>query len=416
MLLRFGVQNFRSIRTMQELSLVASALDDTRSGLIRCPAIDGSLLPAVVVYGANASGKSNLVRALSWMRQAIMFSHSRGEPGRGVPRDPFKLDPASRTAATLCSVDFIVENVRYHYGFEASDEIFLRESLYSFPVGRRQVLFEREAQGFEFGRHLRGRNKTIAELTRPNSLFLSAAMQNDHEQLTQIGEFFRAIWIEEPTRWSRIGDIDPKIVEFLDAAGTGVVGARVKNVELDDKTREFGRDLNALFRKAFGEDSAFQMENEVEARSIQLAHRGRDGTETYFELDDESAGTRRLLDLLVPGFRALDTGALMVVDELDDSLHTQACEALLALFSSARTNPKGAQLIATTHDTNLLRSPLLRRDQVWFTEKASDGATHVYPLTDFRTRKGDNLARGYLQGRYGAIPLAGSPSDLIASE
>jgi hypothetical protein len=104
----------------------------------------------------------------------------------------------------------------------------------------------------------------------------------------------------------------------------------------------------------------------------------------------------------------------MVVDELDASLHTQACEALLALFASPKTNPKGAQLIATTHDTNLLRSPLLRRDQVWFTEKDGEGATHLYPLTDFRTRKGDNLERGYLQGRYGAIPFAGSPADIIA--
>ena len=114
-------------------------------------------------------------------------------------------------------------------------------------------------------------------------------------------------------------------------------------------------------------------------------------------------------------FRALDEGTLLVIDESDASLHTQACEAVLALFSSATTNPKGAQLIATTHDTNLLRSPLLRRDQIWFTEKDAEGATHLYPLTDIRTRKGDNLEKGYLQGRYGAIPFAGPISDLISS-
>src|ERR1019366_8784531 len=144
MLLRFGVQNLRSIHDKQELSLVASALDDTPAGLIDCPAAGGRLLPAVVVYGANASGKSNLVKALRWMRQAVLLSHTSGEPEGGVPRRPFALDPASRTAPTTCDVDFVIDDVRYHYGFEASDQAFVREWLYSFPNGRRQILFERE--------------------------------------------------------------------------------------------------------------------------------------------------------------------------------------------------------------------------------------------------------------------------------
>lgn len=110
----------------------------------------------------------------------------------------------------------------------------------------------------------------------------------------------------------------------------------------------------------------------------------------------------------------MDQGTPILIDELNASLHTQACEAILALFSLPAINAKGAQLIATTHDTNLLHSPLLRRDQIWFTEKDGDGATHLYPLTDVRTRKGDNLERGYLQGRYGAIPFAGSASDLVS--
>jgi AAA15 family ATPase/GTPase len=114
-------------------------------------------------------------------------------------------------------------------------------------------------------------------------------------------------------------------------------------------------------------------------------------------------------------FQALDEGAPFVIDELDASLHTQACEAVLALFSSPETNPRGAQLIATTHDTNLLRSRMLRRDQIWFTEKDGHGATHLYPLTDIRTRKEDNIEKGYLQGRFGAIPFSGSISDLVSA-
>ena len=139
------------------------------------------------------------------------------------------------------------------------------------------------------------------------------------------------------------------------------------------------------------------------------------GEPVYLDMADESEGTRRLLRLLIPMFRALDTGAVMVVDELDASLHTHACEMLIELFSSPKTNPKGAQLIATTHDTNLLRSRHLRRDQIWLTEKDTEGATHLYPLTDFRTREGDNLERGYLQGRFGAIPFSGRIADILTT-
>ena len=142
---------------------------------------------------------------------------------------------------------------------------------------------------------------------------------------------------------------------------------------------------------------------------------GADGQSVFLKYSEESEGTRRLVDLLPAVYRALDVGSVLVVDELDASLHTRACELLLALFSSHVTNPKGAQMIATTHDTNLLHSSLLRRDQIWLTEKDHEGATHLYPLTDIRTRKTDNIARGYLQGRYGAIPFAGNVGDLLAT-
>ena len=412
MLLRFGVQNFRSIRDKQELSLVASSLDDTPAGLIDCVAAGGPLLPGVVVYGANASGKSNLVKALRWMRQAVLFSHTRFDPDRGVPYQPFRLDPASRNAPTSCDIDVIIEDVRYHYGIESSNRAFTREWLYSFPNGRRQMLFEREEQVFEFGRNLRGRNRVVADLTRPNSLFVAAAAQNDHEELSKISGFFRAIEADEQDISSMSNDIDPRAVEFLGNIGTGVIGSRLIKAEIDEEHRELVREFVTNIEKISG--ASLQEILDRDQFRLELTHRGQGGAEVHFDLHDESDGTRRLLALLAPAFRALDAASLMVVDELDASLHTQACEALLALFASPKTNPKGAQLIATTHDTNLLRSPLLRRDQVWFTEKNIDGATDLYPLSDFRTRKGDNLERGYLQGRYGAIPFAGSAADIIA--
>ena len=141
-----------------------------------------------------------------------------------------------------------------------------------------------------------------------------------------------------------------------------------------------------------------------ELQLVELAHMGIDGNQYYFKPEDESGGTRRLLMILNPIFNALDHGTLVLIDELDAGLHTQVAEAIFAMFADPEWNPKGAQLVATTHDTNLLQTSALRRDQIWFTEKDAEGASQVYPLTDFRTRKRDDLENAYLEGRYGAVP------------
>jgi AAA15 family ATPase/GTPase len=424
MLLRFSVANHLSIKETQELSLVASSLKDVEEGLITCAAAPGGrLLPAVVIYGANASGKSNVIDALRFMCQAILFSHRRGEPGGGVDRTPFALDSASSNVNTLLTTDFVVEGIRYHYGFAASDEAFTSEWLHTFPGGRRQTLFERDGQSFRFGRSLKGRNRTIASLTRSNSLFISSAAQNDHMQLLKIFEFFHTIEgdieISTPSEIiaTRIGrdEVDRRVINFLHAIGTGVIDYQVVERAVSVEVQAIKESISAAIEKHIGRPLRTESKADDSRSTIELAHRGSDGRPIFFNLDMESAGTRRLLVVLGKAFRALDRGTVLVIDELDASLHTQACEAALALFSSRATNPRGAQLIATTHDTNLLRSSLLRRDQVWFTEKDAEGATHLYPLTDIRTRKGDNIEKGYLQGRYGAIPFAGRISDLISA-
>lgn len=420
MLLRFSVTNHLSMKDAQALSLVASSLKDVEDGLLASPAAPGGrVLPAAVIYGANASGKSNVVAALRFMRQAVLLSHSRAEPGDRIPRTPFGLDPACTKAPSTLSADFVTGGIRYHYGFEASDEAFTAEWLDSFPRGRRQTLFERNGQRFAFGRSLRGRNKIIADLTRPNSLFVSAAAQNDHEELSKISDWFRsvrshsAIDIPSEVASTVIGknEMDARILTFLEKIGTGVINYRLREIEVPENVQGLHRELLAVAEKFGASVSA----DPTEDRVVELAHRGQSGEPVYFDLQRESAGTRRLLILLGLTFRALDEGTVVVIDELDASLHTQACEAVLALFSSQEANPRGAQLITTTHDTNLLRSPLLRRDQIWFTEKDPEGGTHLYPLTEIRTRRGDNIERGYLQGRYGAIPFSGRVSDLITS-
>ena len=400
MLLRFAVSNHLSIRDRQDLSLVASSLSDAADGLIDCASSpSGAVLPAIVLYGANASGKSNIVDALRTMKTMVLRSHRSGEPAAGVAnRQPYRLDAASAVSPSQFELDFVLDGVRHHYGFEATDDEFASEWLLDYPSGRRRLLFEREGGEFRFGRALKGRNRVLADLTRANSLFLSAAAQHGHERLTSVFSYFRHLngilgrTVSAAADALATDKLDQRVLRFLAKADTGVVNYRPVVEELEQSDQELMAKLSAL-----------GVRTPPERRSrIELAHRGSE-QDAYFELERESAGTRRLLLILSRLFESLDHGTPLVVDELDLSLHTEASLALLRLFCSPSTNSNGAQLIATVHDTNLLVAPMLRRDQVWFAEK-EDGATRTYPLTDIRTRKGDNLERGYLQHRFGAAP------------
>jgi hypothetical protein len=421
MLLRFGVENFRSIKERQELSFVASSLDDIPTGLITTQALPNTrLLPAVIIYGANAAGKSNIVSAFEWMQNAVLYSHSRGQPGAPVAIFPFLLDDEWAAKPTTVDMDFIVDDVRYQYGFTASKEAYIAEWLFTYPNDRRQVLFERRGSDFLPGRSLKGQNKVIAELVRPNSLYLSVAAQNNHEQLSKIIYAVLSIRIENKQTihggflgWS---DIDQRVISFLTAVGTGIVSHKVvkKTAGEDDAATEFVAEmLQKMGSKNFYTLGIQRtLKNQ---RYIELGHQGQNGNPVYLDFQTESDGTRRLLFLLSSAFGVLDEGSVFISDELNASLHTQACEALVSLFCSRETNPRGAQLIATTHDTNLLQSKTLRRDQIWFTEKTEEGATRLYPLTDIRTRKGDNLEKAYLQGRYGAVAVSGSVKDILSA-
>ncbi len=414
MLLRFAVTNHLSIRESQELSFAASSLQDRRDGLIDCKAVSSkSVLPAIVIYGANASGKSNILNAIATMKKLVLWSHTKGEPGGGIPRNAFKLDPACLPAPSKFEIDFIIDDVRHHYGFEATDEVFTGEWLYTYPLSQPRKLFERNKSTFSFGRELKGQNQNIAGLTRPNSLFLSAAAQNGHEQLLKVYKYFKSIEIANSISISGANasarvvrdELDSRVIEFLTSIDTGVTGYREKKIEIPEEAQVIRKELKAVFEKlSDGTISIKPEEEEGKYIAIELAHSNRKGEPVYFDLDSESAGTRRLLIVLSLVFQALDEGLPLCIDEIDASLHTIASEAVLKLFCLPEINRKGAQLIATTHDTNLMSSKMLRRDQLWFTEKTSEGATELYPLTEIRTRKGDDIESGYLQGRFGALP------------
>ena len=413
MLLRIGVENHLSICERQELLLAASSLKDRDDGLIPCDAVDSrKLVPAAIIYGANASGKTNFVNAVHSMRSMVLWSHSRGEPGGRLPRHEFRLDPGWSEKPSCFDIDFVIDGIRYHYGFEAIDEAFASEWLYEIPKSHRRRMFERDGMEFEFGRSLKGQNSSIARLTRSNSLFLSAAAQNGHPQLSRLYEYFRGTTfvssgsvpgIEASMEFTKAG-MDARVIDFLKSINTGVVDYRLNEQEIPAEAREFRREIQAVRGKMSEGRTKSGQEDEGDYAAMELAHRGKGGRKVHLNPDLESAGTRRLLVVLSQAFKAIDAGLPMFIDELDASLHTYASEAVVRLFCSPKINRNGAQLVATTHDTNLMGSETLRRDQLWFTEKNTEGATEIYPLTDIRTRKEDNVELGYLQGRYGAVP------------
>ena len=314
MIVRFGVSNFLSIRDKQELSLVASSLRDHETGLIVNSSMSGRFLPVAVIYGANASGKSNVVRALGYMRGAVLYSHSRGDPSGGVSREPFALDEEYAKKSSIFDIDFVVNSTRFHYGFEASDDAFVAEWLWAFPAGKRQVLFQREGKKFEFGRSLKGQVNVIKELTRPNSLFISTAAQNNHEEAKKIVSFFRSMEVMESTiaveSTTAVGTLEnnkeiDRIINFIRHLDSGIVGYRRREIEVPEDAQKIQQEFLTFLNK-FLKDDQLREVTSATAISIELAHRGCTGQSIYFNMARESAGTRRLLVLMDAAFRALN--------------------------------------------------------------------------------------------------------------
>lgn len=421
MLLRFEVGNHLSIANLHELSLVATKLKGPENGLLPIPGVATmKALPTALIYGANASGKSNFVRAIAFMREAVLSSHSKGTPTGGVPREPFALDDESDAKPSHFEAEFLVGDTRYIFGFTCDDRSFLSEWLYSFPEGKRRKLYERDGKSVEFGPAMRGPKKALVEFMRENSLFISTGTQNDHQELSHVVNFFKEIQYSGSISVSSIninntfkeGQVDPRAIEFLKGTGTGIVGLLQEEKEISEKRRIINADISALFRKHTGEDVFIDHDLGGKDVEIQLIHKGVTG-ERPLPLRRESAGTRRLLIIISKVMSALDSGSLVIIDELDASLHTLVAEQILELFTDPNYNRSGAQLIATTHDTNILSCEHLRRDQIWFCEKNAFGESSIYSLADFKLRATDHFEKGYLEGRFGAIPFAGDLRALI---
>jgi hypothetical protein len=318
--------------------------------------------------------------------------------------------------------DFIVDGVRYNFGFAASDDAFEEEWLFAFPGGnRRKWYYRKRGEKISFGKHFRGKNQSIAELTRPNVLFLSSAAQNAHGQATLIFNYFDKSWrpaISPALDRERLAEelstgIDERTISFLRLADTGIKSAKVSESSAPQNVAKLLERLKDIADTEFPD---LKFDPVTAKNELSLAHYGGEQgvEEVFLNIGLESRGTLRLLKLLRPVLHALDTGGLVRIDEIDSSIHALLSRRIVSLFSSAETNKHGAQLIATTHDTTLLCAEFLRRDQIWFTEKDRTGATHLFPLTDIKTRNTDNFEKGYLQGRFGAVPFLGPIEELLA--
>jgi hypothetical protein len=425
-LIRFQVANHRSIRDEQELSLVASPLSERAESLFHAERYGFDLLCVAALYGANASGKSTVFHGLSFMRAAVVNSQRVWPPDGGIPRVPFALDNTVGGVPSRFAVDLLLDGVRYEYGFVVDSVRVLEEWLYAYPKGRRQEWFTRDASRkaeFAFSRLFPGENQLISTLTRPNSLYLSAAAQNNHPMVGVLYRWFaNALSVADvDTRGSvfptliemcRHEPLRRRIVDLLRAADLGIA-----DVELYDEDATTG--IKRFLRRFEGEPltldpGTFRQEGgEVGFTRIRFLHRaGEAASAAPLPFEHESAGTRALFVLAGEVVLALVHGRTVLVDELDRSLHPYIATQIVNIFNDPESNPRGAQLIFNTHDTNLLDTSILRRDQIWFTEKGDDGATRLFPLTDFRARKYENLERGYLQGRYGAVPSIRTPEFL----
>jgi AAA15 family ATPase/GTPase len=373
------------------------------------------------IFGANASGKSNLLEGVRFFKSAVKDSHSRWTPNQEIPRKSFCLDSESLTRPTLFEADFVVDGIRTQYGFEVSNTRFLSEWLFQFPHGRPRRIFEREGQDFKFGETLSGQKRLTADITRTNSLFLSAAATANHASLKRVFDWFdKCLSVvyprqEDPAsafvtvRLLKEATSAKQVNALLKMADLGIVSALVE-------ARQIGTEQAAIAERMLAsttesEESAErllrQLRQSMESlEAVRMSHVSASG-ETYINFEDESLGTRTWFNLIGHLVLALQRGSTLFVDELDASLHPVLISETVRLFEDPRANRRGAQLVFTSHDTTPLGRMAgfpLKRDQVWLVEKSAHGASSLFPITDYKPRKGENLQVGYLQGRYGAVP------------
>ncbi len=407
MLINFKVKNYRSIKNEQDLSMISSKHKehvDTHT-FDTSSSTPMSLLKTAAIYGANAAGKSNFIKALKTMQEIVAYSATKYQRGDLLPVEPFLFDAVSKTEPTEFEVIFIAGGVRYQYGFSATKEQIVEEWLIAYPKGRPQNWFARvlntkshtETYEWQFGEKFTGQKQLWQESTRGNALFLSTAIHLNSDQLTPVYD-----WFDTTLRFTGVGGWSPEytidlckqnkykesILEFL----------RMADMDIEDIEIEEKRSGIEQTKETTSWHNFFYPQN------VKMWHKDSTGNKVAFDLKDESDGTQKLFAFIGPWLDSLEKGHVLVIDELHDNFHPLMVKFLVDLFHSNVTNKSNAQLIFATHETSILSQDVFRRDQVWFCEK-QDKATVLYSLVEFKARKGvTDLEKAYLSGRYGALP------------
>ena len=425
LLLSFSARNHRSLRD-------EAVLDLTRPSFRTLRPREGETwqkqtYPVAAILGANASGKSAIVDALWYARSAIKMSASGWLNQKTMPRDAFALDDSSMSASSEFAFDFVLDGVRHQYRFEIDDEGVVSESLFDLPGARRRRLLLRDSTGTVKLHPDLGSIGPVAK----RELVLSRALQLGRGGLEKIaGGLLGGVMVlplGEDHRRSTAKNLaeillSPEgagessreyVVSLLQMADIGIVDAGLDEEVLPPELLELKRHLNLAQQKLFGAGDLVKNEESFPGflddvvRNLWFEHQGDGSRPGRLSLERESAGTVAWLALVVPAVVALQQGGVLVVDEIDSSLHPHLVEMLIGFFADEQKNPLGAQLICTTHDSYLISpqsSVKLEPEQIWLTEKGNDGASELYSLADFPRHKSANVAKRYLSGRYGGVP------------
>jgi len=417
MLIQFSVENYRSIKGKQTLSLAASKyFKELDANCFEMPAAEQlpQLLRSSVLYGPNASGKSTLINALDFMRDQVIHSAKQSQANEDIDVVAFKLNALTRTQDSEFEATFVEYGVRYQYGFRCNRGRFTEEWLFAYPNGRTQKWFHRVLDGqlqedqYRFSTHFAGGKKRHdwRQQTRSNALFLSTALQLNCEQLNPVLNWFqRRLRIIKAHQFLDLGftmrkcrDTQSKqrVLQFMNSTGLSMTDIRID-------TQAFSAEMLPTDMPVGLRDELTRKMSGKELMHAKFLHQEADtGKTVEFDHNEESDGTIALFGFAGHWLESLDAERVLFVDELDSSLHPLIVHYLVRLLHHDK---RKTQLVFTTHDTTLLTQKILRRDQVWFMEKDAQNATQIYPLSDYSPRDNEAVERGYLNGRYGGIPF-----------
>lgn len=401
MLIQFSVGNFLSFKEQSTLSLVASALKDiqilSEDVIFNIGETDLALLKSATIYGANASGKSNFIKALDFFKWYVINSSKDIQAGERVNVESFRLSSSTVEEPSYFEAIFCNTEYQYRYGFETDENMVHSEWLYQKANKKRAKeveLFYRDEDGFNIhSKFIIGKELINKQMVRTNALLLSVAAQFNDAVAVEIVK-----WLNDTTIIS--GSNEKNIWDLA--------AIRLDDLKMKQRIVDFSRYAD------LGIENIEKVNNAIISMHTQYDDEGNEVKLINFPFKkNESEGTIKYFSLAYPIIDALDNGKRLIIDEFDSKMHPLLTCRIIALFNSKETNPKNAQLIFTTHDTNLLSASIFRRDQIWFTQKDRFGATELYSLAEYKVRNDASFEKDYLSGKYGAIPIMGDLTRLF---